>query len=349
MRRARAASASALGVLTLLGMFVSSSLRAQDAEWLGPRWVAERGAAGPDPFGVACSRTKVFVVEQSSLERAPSGTGYEGHTRVRVWDGQRVRELPLLEDDYQGNQAVASPAGHLYLPTGRSGPTRVAHFDGARWTILPVLDPSGRPYALGFPTIRVFDEAHIYITGEGSIARLEGDHFVAYSAGTRRELYGIDGRSPRDLWVAGDFGTVLHWDGTTFTTVPIDTDDTLSDVMVTANGDVWVSSNMGMFVRRRGVWSRGNPQPEAIRVNGNWTMPDGTPPQFFRFQSRAGFVSLDDDVVTVGGANGWTTEVRGWSLVGGCATATQLVIVGHGAEGATSGVSRPADLLHRPL
>lgn len=58
-------------------------------------------------------------------------------------------------------------------------------------------------------------------------------------------LNAVWGSSATDVWAVGTRGTVLHGDGTTFTTVPVDTPQIFFAVWGSGHDDVWVLSGKG--------------------------------------------------------------------------------------------------------
>ncbi|AKU95692.1 hypothetical protein AKJ09_02356 [Labilithrix luteola] len=64
-------------------------------------------------------------------------------------------------------------------------------------------------------------------------------------------LRAIRGKSASDVWAVGSGGTILHFDGTSWTLVSPVTDRTLSAVAFGANGDVWVGGSSRALFRRR--------------------------------------------------------------------------------------------------
>jgi hypothetical protein len=65
-------------------------------------------------------------------------------------------------------------------------------------------------------------------------------------------LSSIWGSGPNDVWAVGAKGSVIHWDGATWTSMPIDTNYSLQSVYGTGPNDVWVVSTASLIYRSTG-------------------------------------------------------------------------------------------------
>lgn len=68
-------------------------------------------------------------------------------------------------------------------------------------------------------------------------------------------LSSIWGSGPSDVWAVGAKGSVIHWDGTTWASTPIDTSYSLQSVYGTGPNDVWVTSTASLIYRSTGFSS----------------------------------------------------------------------------------------------
>jgi hypothetical protein len=68
---------------------------------------------------------------------------------------------------------------------------------------------------------------------------------------TERYLSGVSGSGRSDVWVVGDVGTILHWDGTAWTQVPGPNNGStfLYDVAALSATDAWAET-IGSYKRR---------------------------------------------------------------------------------------------------
>ena len=65
------------------------------------------------------------------------------------------------------------------------------------------------------------------------------------------EFMAMSGRAANDIWVAGQWGTLLHWSGTTWSDDSSLTSNHLNALWVGSAGDAWLASQYGAILRRR--------------------------------------------------------------------------------------------------
>jgi photosystem II stability/assembly factor-like uncharacterized protein len=58
------------------------------------------------------------------------------------------------------------------------------------------------------------------------------------------------GSAPNDVWIVGEQGTILHYDGTNWNVSNSGTRTTLRRVLGTAADDVWVGGDNGVILHR---------------------------------------------------------------------------------------------------
>ncbi|MBX3212221.1 MAG: hypothetical protein KF850_09325 [Labilithrix sp.] len=68
-------------------------------------------------------------------------------------------------------------------------------------------------------------------------------------------LASIWGSGPNDVWMVGAKGSVIHWDGATWTSTPIATNYSLQSVHGSGPNDVWVVSTASLIYRSTGFSS----------------------------------------------------------------------------------------------
>jgi hypothetical protein len=73
---------------------------------------------------------------------------------------------------------------------------------------------------------------------------------------TANGFQGVWGSSESDVWAVGDMGTILHFDGTTWTLVPSGVTDNLTGVMGSGPNDVFATGDQGNLLHWDGkTWS----------------------------------------------------------------------------------------------
>ncbi len=331
------------GAIALLAF--APRVLAQGAD-LSSGWRREAGAAGVRPAALACSRDSAFVLSEHVLRTG----GVEYPSTLRTWSHGIASEAPSPPDGTSHTNLTASPEGHLfavhyaYDPDSGPGPTRVARWDGTSWAVLDLSSPDGAPLHIAVNDILALDAEHVYLVADsGTIARLEGTRFVAYSAGTWRNLTAIAGRDPRDLYVAVAGAAPLHWDGTSFS--PVAVDGRTTSVFVTARGALWAFSDYEWRERKPSGWVV-PPLTSDEDATLHLTRPD------VMFDSRVGLVLGSAATIAVQFDSGWAASRLPWFPEAGCATDSEMILMTRGREawgGAGPEIHEPGDLLLRPL
>jgi hypothetical protein len=85
---------------------------------------------------------------------------------------------------------------------------------------------------------------------------------------TSSNLRGVWGSGPADIWVVGDKGTILHYDGKTWASSPSGTEEDLTGVAGTGPTNVYVSGQKGAILHWDGkVWRQVSEGPDTTLVN----------------------------------------------------------------------------------
>ena len=83
------------------------------------------------------------------------------------------------------------------------------------------------------------------------------ESWTPMASGTTEHLNEVWGASADDVWIAGDGGTLLHWDGTASSAVPSGVTVTLHDVMGADATHVWAVGEGGTVIFWNGsTWTR---------------------------------------------------------------------------------------------
>ena len=146
---------------------------------------------------------------------------------------------------------------------------------------------------------------------------------------SRYGLSSIWGSGPNDVWAVGAFGSVTHWDGTTWTTAPIDAHASLRAVWGTGPDDVWTMSAPNQiyhstgFVNGAAQWTAASPvisDPiDSLAVGGAiwgtgrgdiWILGRSLPVQ----RPDDFFLELGWRTAVIDGAPGWAPVVRDWNF-----------------------------------
>lgn len=119
-----------------------------------------------------------------------------------LWEAKSLGDLGVLEDLHVVDAATAYAVGG----------TRVLRWNGARWTAF------GRPSLKELLGVWADGDTIVVVGREGAIARRQktAANWVFEASGVTVDLHAIEGRGDADLWAAGDEGTILHFDGTSW-------------------------------------------------------------------------------------------------------------------------------------
>ena len=112
----------------------------------------------------------------------------------------------------------------------------------------------------------------VWVVGDyGTVLRWQGVAWETFETNTVRNLNGVHAAGPNDAWAVGDSGTILRFDGTRWRVVD-------SGVLFNLN-DIWVASaNFAVAVGDSGAiltfdgnrWSQVLPSPVLDQLNGVW-------------------------------------------------------------------------------
>jgi len=191
-----------------------------------------------------------------------------------------------------------SPDGSLRRDAGLDGGTNDA--TSAAWEILTVTGAEDVQWS----DVHGDTNGRIWVVGDQStVARLDGDQWTSYRAGSFDTLNAVFAVSPSDVYVAGNAGLLFHFDGTDWTTLGSEVapllDDPLSDVNFTS---IWAEPGGDVFIATYGWFRINNSIDHAVlryyhRADDayEWTyaLLDGISAAF---KVRGGYALASDDL-----------------------------------------------------
>jgi hypothetical protein len=90
----------------------------------------------------------------------------------------------------------------------------------------------------------------------GTIAHWNGSAWTSVPSGTTNHLVGVWGSGASDVWAVGNSGTIAHWNGSAWTSVPSGTTNRLAGVWGSGTSDVWTVGDSGTIAHWNGsAWT----------------------------------------------------------------------------------------------
>ena len=88
------------------------------------------------------------------------------------------------------------------------------------------------------------------VGASGTILHWDGSAWTSALSGTTNHLIGVWGSGASDVWAVADSGAILHWDGSAWTSVPSGTTNFLRSVWGSGASDVWAVGADGTILER---------------------------------------------------------------------------------------------------
>ncbi|HUS31553.1 MAG TPA: hypothetical protein VMZ53_23770 [Kofleriaceae bacterium] len=156
------------------------------------------------------------------------------------------------------------------------GDLAILHFNGQGWT--KVSDVFGGD---SYNSIWGTAANDVWVVGGGigsKLAHLQNGVFVAVTSPTTQPLFGVWGSSPANYWAVGGAGTILHYDGQSWTVAPTLTNRALRAVWGNGPDNVWAVGDGGVVLHRTSSgWSVHTASMTNISsLNGVWGDSTGT-------------------------------------------------------------------------
>ena len=230
----------------------------------------------------ACLRLGFDRTDDGGARRARDGAVSDGGTQTGAWDG-----LPRPGDGASVGEGGASGGPLTFVPAPKktaimalawspaekvgyaatysgamlrlSGESWQLHADNVTTEILRAVwaDPAtGEAFAVG---------------DKGVILRhLPGGGWVASPSQTIVALRGVWGANARDVWCAGDQGTLLHFDGASWKRAPSPTTLELRTVFGFSASQIWTVGYGGLVLRYDGSAWKSEPDAPANGLRDIW-------------------------------------------------------------------------------
>ena len=97
--------------------------------------------------------------------------------------------------------------------------------------------------------VSALDESHVWAVGVGgTILFYDGTSWTAQAGGATDTLLGVSALNETHVWAVGDGGTILFYDGTSWTAQASGTTDTLYGVSALDESHVWAVGTGGIIL-----------------------------------------------------------------------------------------------------
>ncbi len=120
----------------------------------------------------------------------------------------------------------------------------VRKFDGSKWKDVSPGDAGGSlSGSLSGFTMFAFSEGDYWLTHSGLVFRVQGGTAQPYQFGLDMggPLHSSWGTSSSNMYSVGDYGTILHFDGSTWTKMQSGTTKGIGTIWGTSNTNIWAS------------------------------------------------------------------------------------------------------------
>ena len=191
------------------------------------------------------------------------------------------------------------------------------------------LNPLPQGTAISLRAVWGASGSNIFVVGDnGTILRYNGSVWGSMTSGTANDLNGVWGSAGNDVYAVGTNGTILHYNGSTWNTMTSNTPHYLKGVWGTTGADVFVVGDNGTILHYNGSsWSPMN-STTSLELSGIWG-------------------SAADDVY-VAGDQGLIMRYNGstWNIVTGGSSAGFLESIWGSSAGDIFAVGEAGTILH---
>jgi hypothetical protein len=185
------------------------------------------------------------------------------------WDG-----LVWTKTDKTGSGSLWGPFALAPDDVWMGAGPQLQHWDGARWTLIPETPTLRDQY--GFIA---FGANALYSFGDvGTIFRWDGAAWQSESPEPTnpQHLGKAWVESDDSIWVAGDYGTIRHFNGTLWEDLPTPTLAQLFAIAGVAGDDIWAAGEAGTTLHFDGASWEQVPSGTDIDIRALWADPEGT-------------------------------------------------------------------------
>ncbi len=221
-------------------------------------------------FDVACFGDDAYLVDSCGKQgpiKELCGEGKCNDGECIDWERQTPLKLP-------GMNELIVVGGSLYA-VGDDGV--VVHYDGLQWTHMATETDKNLRAIWGF--LKTGDTVLFAVGENGKLLHYENGKWETVITGNYNTLNGIFGLSSTNIIAVGDNGTVLTFDGTSWTAEEWDdeatwTNDDFHAVWAHSSSKIWVGGEGGRNIHWDGTEWKDQSTPGGNDVRGMWGVSD---------------------------------------------------------------------------
>lgn len=192
--------------------------------------------AAPDGSGAEFETVRYDVVLESFANFVDFSWGrsandiYAGTDMILHYDGRTWTPLPIPDESSNiwGGWSLAD--GSIAYWNG----VRIYTYNGSRWDFIAA--PFAWSDIFGFPTGDVF-----VTRPNGDVCRYDGSVWSCESVAPASGLWGLHGTAPDDVYCLGDYGRIVHFDGTSWSTLRADSALVMGSVCGMPDGSAFLT------------------------------------------------------------------------------------------------------------
>ena len=156
--------------------------------------------------------------------------------------GSATTWTPMTSNTSLDLNICGGPAANDIFAAGGTGatPAYVTHYDGTSWSSSGITTTGTEIFREGFGCGGEASATDIWLVGDGGMIQHAGSPFTTFTAqtsNTTAHLYGADENGCSDIYIAGSGGTILHYNGTSWSEQKTAVTSGLNDVAVRTTFD----------------------------------------------------------------------------------------------------------------
>jgi hypothetical protein len=200
----------------------------------------------------------------------PSATGTFSHGSICHWDGSSWTVFGT-QDNRQVQSFWGSAPSDVWGATASSN-GYLGHWDGRAWSHVDSVHAGilagGAPGDFWIASTTL---VHHSASGDVAFVDLKTLGIDTTACSSTSCVHGGWALALNDVWFVADGGRTLHFDGTSWTTIPTPTNSTLRSIWGSSSNDIWAVSDGGTLLHFNGTHWSPTTSPTAGGLAGIWS------------------------------------------------------------------------------